>query len=186
MYSKSNYMHIFGYHSNSTLRMTEAFETTQHNLCWYVYYLDSREENVCYILHLGHTKLMSWWSDFRSIIVRGRDFFFFFFNIKKKFVVRSRTYLIQGGGIFANIFTQRSTLQRQMSLGEFFSQLVIKLRLMGSPWTSIFYHTTSLSLFQTDSQKLAGASSHELTSVIWTLQTASSVLSRLYSTDTFH
>ena len=71
------------------------------------------------------------------------------------------------GGIFANIFTQRSTLQRQMSSGEFFSQLVNKLRLMGSPWTSIFYHTTSLSLFQTDSQKLAGASSLEcLTSVI--------------------
>ena len=129
---------------------------------------------------------MSWSSDFRSIILRGREFFFFF-NIKKKFVVGSRKCLIQGGGIFANIFTQRSTLQRQMSSGEFFSQLVIKLRLMGSPWTSIFYHTTSLSLFQTDSQKLAGASSLEcLTSVIWTLQTTSSILSRLCSTDTFH
>ena len=60
---------------------------------------------------------MSGSSDFRSIILRGWDFFF---NIKKKFVVGSRKCLIQGGGIFANIFTQRSTLQRQMSLGEFF------------------------------------------------------------------
>ena len=70
------------------------------------------------------------------------------------------------GGIFGNIFTQRSTLQGRC--GEnFFSQLVNILRLVGSPWPSIFYHTTSLSLFQTDSQKLAGASSLEcLTSVI--------------------
>ena len=95
---------------------------------------------------------MSWSSDFRSIILRGREVFF---NIKKKFVVGSRKRLIQGGGIFANIFTQCSTLQTQMSSGEFFSQLVIKLRLMGSPWTSTFYHITSLSLFQTDSQKIS-------------------------------
>ena len=128
---------------------------------------------------------MSWSSDFRLIILRGRDFFLF--NIKKRFVIGSRKCLIQGGGIFANIFTQRSHCKGRSRRGEFFSQLVIKLRLMGSPWTSIFYYTTSLSLFQTDSQKLAGASSLEcLTSVIWTLQTTSSVLSRLCSTDKFH
>ena len=136
---------------------------------------------------------MPWSSNFRSIILRRRHFFlfffffFFFFNVKKEFVIGSRKCQIQGGGIFANIFTKRSALQRQMSSGEFFSQLVNKLRLMGSPWTSIFYRTTSLSLFKTDSQKLAGASSFEcLTSVIWRLQTTSSVLSRLYSTDTFY
>ena len=73
----------------------------------------------------------------------------------------------------------------------FFSQFVSKLRLMGSPWRSVFYHTTSLSLFQTDSQNLAGASSLKcLTSVIWTLQTTSSVWRRLCSrtllTEMFH
>ena len=83
------------------------------------------------------------------------------------FVVGSRKCLIQEGGIFANIFTQRSTLQGRCRRENFFSQLVSKLRLMGSPWTSIFYHTASLSLFQTVSQNLAGASSLEcLTSVI--------------------
>ena len=47
------------------------------------------------------------------------------------FLVGSRQCLIQGGGFFANIFTQRYALQRQMS--DFFSQLGSKLRLMGSP-----------------------------------------------------
>ena len=68
---------------------------------------------VIYIIlysYLGHTKLMSWSSDFRSIILRGREFFLFLI-IKKKFVVRSRKCLIHGGGNFANIFTQHSTLQ---------------------------------------------------------------------------
>ena len=108
---------------------------------------------------------MSWSSDFRSIILRGRDFFFFY--IKKKFVVGCRKCLIQGAG-FLQIFLH-NVLHCKGRCGRenFFSQLVIKLKLMGSPWTGIFYHTTSLSLFQTDSQKLAGASSLEwLPSVI--------------------
>ena len=129
---------------------------------------------------------MSWSSDFRSIIFEGTGFFFFFFfffNIKKKFVFGSRKCLIQGAG-FLEIFLHNVLHCKADVVGRiFFSQLVNILRLVGSPWTSIFYHTTSLSLFQTDSQKLAGASSLEcLTSVIWTLQTTSSVLSRLYST----
>ena len=50
---------------------------------------------------LIQTKLMSWSSDFRSIILRGRDFLSFL----KKFLVGSRQCLIQGGEFFSNIFT---------------------------------------------------------------------------------
>ena len=75
---------------------------------------------------------MSWSSDFRSIILRGGIFFFFFFFfIKKKFVVGSRKCLIQRGGIFGNIFTQRSTLQRQMSSGEFFFSISQQIKVNG-------------------------------------------------------
>ena len=74
---------------------------------------------------------MSWSSDFRSIILRGREFFFFYIYIKKKFVVRSRKCLIQGGRIFANIFTQRSTLQRQMSSGDFFFSISHQIKVHG-------------------------------------------------------
>ena len=83
---------------------------------------------------------MSW----SSIIFEGAGFFLFIFLIfKKRFLVGSRQCQIQGGGFLKNIFTQRYKLQRQMS-GDFFFQLVSKLMLMGSPWTSIFYHPTSL------------------------------------------
>ena len=133
---------------------------------------------------------MSWSSDFRSIILRGRNFFFFKY-LKKRFVVWSRQCLIEGL-FFLQIFFYATLYVANAHVPRFFfSQLVSKLRLMGLPWTSVFYYSTSLSLFQTDSQKLAGASSlKSLTSVIWTLQSTSSVLSRLYSraslNDTFH
>ena len=93
---------------------------------------------------------------------------------------------------FCKYFYTAFYIARQMSSGEVFSQLVNKLRLMGTPWTSIFYHTTSLSLFQTDSQKLAGASSLKcLTSVI-NLNVANyvkrfdQVIQYNLLTDTFH
>ena len=84
---------------------------------------------------------MSWLSDFKSLILRGRDSFFFKYlkNISRR--IYSAKY--KGAGILQiilhNVIHCKGRCQEN-----FFSQLVSKLRLMGSPWTSVFYHTTSL------------------------------------------
>ena len=70
------------------------------------------------------------------------------------------------GRDFCKYFYTTFNIAKADVVGRIFSQWVIKLRLMGSPWTSIFYHTTSLSLFQTDSQKIAGASSLECLTLV--------------------
>ena len=50
------------------------------------------------------------------------------------------------GWVFCNFFYPTLYIAKAHVGRIFFSQLVSKLRLMGSPWTSVFYHTTPLKL----------------------------------------
>ena len=73
---------------------------------------------------------MSWSLDFRSIILRGQDFFFFF-NITKKFVVGSRKCLIQGGRDFCKYFYTTFYIAKQMLSGEFFFSVSQQIKVNG-------------------------------------------------------
>ena len=69
---------------------------------------------------------MSWSSDFRSIILRGKDYFFF-----NRFLVGSRQCLTEGVRFFANIFTQRYTLQIKAHVGRIFFSISQQIKVNG-------------------------------------------------------
>ena len=119
---------------------------------------------------------MSWSSDFRSTILRGRDYYFFS-KIFKSFVVKSWQCLREGVRFCLQIFfIQRYTLQRHM-LGEFFFSISQQIKVNGVTLDECIlpYH------FIMNLECNLWSSLKWLTSVIWMLQTTSSVLRRLYS-----